>query len=303
MLAGVLSVVAAAFYTVGLALQQQADLAAPPSPASSPEAGWRRYGRVARRVVSRPEWLGGFGLTAVGFVVHGAALSLGSLTTVQILQTSQIVFAVPLSARVAHVAVHRRDWAGAAMVVAGLALVLVALRPSEDEGAGTPDGWAVAVGGIAVVVIAVVLAARVAGRARAALLGVAAGMVFGVEGAVLKVASDQIADERSLGALLGPAVWATFVLAGLGVVLQNVALAAGRLAVALATITIAAPITSAVIGVAVFGEHLATGPLDVTFGLLAGLLATAGVVLLSHSDAMAPASEEAAIGSAPGAAP
>ncbi|MET0457922.1 MAG: DMT family transporter [Ilumatobacteraceae bacterium] len=281
MVAGVLSVVAAAFYTLGLALQQQGNLVAGPVVGS---------GRIAtaRRVVLQPIWLAGFVVTGVGFVLHGTALSLGSLTTVQVLQTSQIVSMVPLSARVARVPVQARDWAGAAMVGTGLVLLLVALRPSEDTGEGSAGGWAVTAAAAVVFVAAVGALARARVGLRAPLFGLAAGCVFGIEGATLKLASDDLAEHFTAVRILAPAMLATLVLAVVGVVLQNLALRAGRLAVAMSTMTIAMPVTSTVIGVGVFGEHLELTPLTVVVGVAAAVLAACGVVLLSQATALAP---------------
>jgi drug/metabolite transporter (DMT)-like permease len=278
-LAAVLSVVAAALYTFGLALQQLGGRRSDDEPA----------GRLltAVRIATRPKWLSGFALTIVGFVLHGAALSFGSLTLVQLLQTTQILFVVPIGARITGTGIVRRDWYGAALVVIGIAALLLAVRPSEDADAGTPDGWAITIlAGVLVVAITFTIAhARVA--LRAPLLGLAAGFVFGIEGATLKIASDDLADGLSFAHLVGPAVWATLGLALVGVVIQNMALRAGRLSVALSTMTISTPVTSAVIGVALFGENLDVTTLTVAISVVAAVLAGVGVVVLSQSVAAA----------------
>ena len=122
---------------------------------------------------------------------------------------------------------------------------------------------------------------------RAPLLGLAAGFVFGIEGATLKIASDDLADGLTLGRLFGGPVWATLALALVGVIIQNMALRAGRLSVALSTMTIATPVTSAVIGVALFGENLDVTVVTVAISVVAALLAAIGVVVLSQSVAAA----------------
>lgn len=276
MLAAVLSVVAAVFYTGGLSLQQQAAAAEP---------GGRGGLRTARQIIARPRWIAGIALTGVGFGLHGVALSVGALTVVQILQTSQIVFAVPLSARNAGVPVSRGDWIGAVMVAAGLVLLLVAVRPSEDAGAGTVDRWALTAAVGAALVTLVVVLARAVPRARATLLGLAAGAVAGIEAATLKIVSDDLAEGVTVARLVGPAVWATVAFGVTGVVLQNMALRAGRLSVALSTMTIASPVTSTVIGIGVFGERLELSVGTVMIAAAAIALAAAGVVALARSQA------------------
>ena len=275
MLAAVLSVVAAALYTFGLAMQQLGGRRADDEPAGRL--------RTVIRIATRPAWMAGFALTLVGFMLHGAALSFGSLTVVQLLQTTQILFVVPIGARVNKTRIERRDWYGAALVVIGIIAMLVAVRPSEDADAGSPDGWALTLL-VGVLVVAITFAvAHAHPTLRAPLLGLAAGFVFGIEGATLKIASDDLAEGLTAGRLFGGPVWATLALALIGVIIQNMALRAGRLSVALSTMTIATPVTSAVIGVALFGENLDLTVLTVAISAVAAVLAAIGVVVLSQS--------------------
>jgi len=274
-LAAVLSVVAAALYTFGLAMQQLGGRRADDEPAGRL--------RTVIRIATRPAWMAGFALTLVGFMLHGAALSFGSLTVVQLLQTTQILFVVPIGARVNKTRIERRDWYGAALVVIGIIAMLVAVRPSEDADAGSPDGWALTLL-VGVLVVAITFAvAHAHPTLRAPLLGLAAGFVFGIEGATLKIASDDLAEGLTAGRLFGGPVWATLTLALIGVIIQNMALRAGRLSVALSTMTIATPVTSAVIGVALFGENLDLTVLTVAISAVAAVLAAIGVVVLSQS--------------------
>ena len=198
-----LAVLSAFTYTFGLALQQKANLATPTMPAA-PGRGIRTAGRV----IANPVWLAGFGLGVFGFLLHGVALAVGSLTLVQVVQVSQIVFLVPLSAWVARIALRRKDWLGGGLVAVGLVGLLLAVLPGDDTRAGNAGSWT------ATVVVAgavIVILAFVARRSpwRAPILGAAAGVVFGVESATLKVASDNLAGGFSLGGLLGVAAWAT----------------------------------------------------------------------------------------------
>ncbi|HEY1282828.1 MAG TPA: DMT family transporter [Acidimicrobiales bacterium] len=274
--ASVLAVVSAFAYTLGLALQQKANLA-------TVGAGTRRS--TVWRVVSSRWWVLGFVLGVGGFVLHGMALAVGSLTLVQVLQVSQIVFMVPLSAWVARVALRRRDWVGGALVGLGLLGLLLALSPGQDTRQGTVGSWtAVSIGSAALV--AILLVGGRGSRWTAPLYGAAAGIVFGVEAATLKVVSDDLQSDFSLLTALRPATGITLALAVFGVVIQNLALRAGSLSSAQASMTIATPILSAVIGWTVFGEHLDVGPATVAIGLACAVLAVAGVVLLSRSDAL-----------------
>ena len=200
-------------------------------------------------------WLAGFGLGVSGFFMHGVALAVGSLTAVQVLQVTQLASwcrcrrgspTSPSGVRTGWVPPSSPwvSWASSWQCV-----------PGDDTRSGTVWSWTVVVLGSAVVVVMLLLAAR-RSAVPAAVLGAAAGVVFGVEGATLKVASDDIASGVSLATVLGVATWATLAAAVLGVVIQNLALRAGSLASAQASMTIATPVVSGVIGSLVFGEHL-----------------------------------------------
>ena len=58
---------------------------------------------------------------------------------------------------------------------------------------------------------------------------------------------------------------------------------AGPLSLSLPIIDTVEPIFSVILAAAVFGEHLARSPGLLAFQLLGGAVATAGIVLLSHS--------------------
>ncbi len=272
-----LAVASAFTYTFGLALQQKGNLATPDSASSG--------AHTALRVVLHPWWLAGFALGLVGFAMHGVSLAAGSLTLVQVLQVTQIVFMVPLSAWVGHLALRRQDWLGGALVAAGLVGLLVAARPGDDTRAGSAGSWTAAVIGAAALVVVLFLVARGSPR-RAPILGAAAGVVFGVEAATLKVASDQLADGFSWGTLVGVATWATLAGGVLGILIQNMALRSGSLASAQASLTISSPVVSGVIGAWIFGERLDVSPATIAVAVVCVAAAVGGVVLLSRSDAL-----------------
>jgi drug/metabolite transporter (DMT)-like permease len=274
----VLAVVSAFAYTLSLALQQKANLAAVGAVGSRATTVWR--------VVSSPRWIAGFVLGVAGFFLHGVALAVGSLTLVQILQVSQIVFMVPLSAWVVHAALRRSDWTGGALVGIGLVGLLLAVSPGQDTRQGTAASWT-AVSLAAAIIVAGLVAWGRTSVWKAPLYGAAAGIVFGVEAATLKVVSDDLQADFSLLTALRPATWVTLALAVCGVVVQNLALRAGRLSSAQASMTIATPIVAAVIGWTVFGEHLDVSAVSVVAAPACAALAVTGVVLLSRSDALA----------------
>jgi hypothetical protein len=129
------------------------------------------------------------------------------------------------------------------------------LSPGPDTHQGNLASWT-AVSLAAAIVVAGLVAWRRTSVWKAPLYGAAAGIVFGVEAATLKVVSDDLQADFSLVTALRLATWVTLALAVFGVVVQNLALRAGSQSSTQASTTIAIPIVSAVIGGTVFGEHL-----------------------------------------------
>ncbi len=262
-IAALIAVVAACIYVLGLALQQQGNR-------RTVAAG--RRGMVA--VVREPVWWLGVGLTCGGFLVHGFSLSIGSLTVVQPVQVSQIVFAVVLDSWITKQPIARRDWEGAALVVLGLATFMVIARPTAGTDFAMPGSWVWILGGLAVAALVMSVGAWRFAPARAVLLGALAGTIWGVQGALLKETSELV--ERGLAdALTTWPLYATALLGVFGLVAQNAALRVGRLTVAAALITVMNPVVSSVIGLAAFGESLRSGS-----GALVGATVGAAVVIL-----------------------
>ena len=236
---------------------------------------------LLRRLARRPLWLLGLVSGAVGLVLHGLALSLGQLTVVQPVLVSGLLFALPLSLLVERTSPKWREWVWAVAVVLGLALFLLAARPSPgvplaDEGALAGLGGAV----MAVAAVAVALAATTVRRHRAALLGTAAGLSFGVTAALLK----QVVGELARGPLVPFTDWSMYALllvGGTGLVLTQTAYQAGRLAASLPPMTIVDPIAAIAIGALCFDEQLTARPLAVAGQLVGFAIMTVAVIRLT----------------------
>ena len=123
---------------------------------------------------------------------------------------------------------------------------------------------------------------RRSGAMRAALLGTAAGLLFGLVSALTKGTVEILADEGL--AVLGD--WHVYALAALGfagMTLTQMALQTGLLPPAVATTSLVNPATSVVLGVVLFDERMhrsATGSLVATLALL---VMFAGVAALAQS--------------------
>src|SRR6202035_2276957 len=86
-------------------------------------------------LLRRPLWWGGTAAAVAGYVFQALALANGSLLLVQPILGSALLFALPLSARLAHRHVTRGEWAWAVLLAVGLAVfvLLARARPGDYE--------------------------------------------------------------------------------------------------------------------------------------------------------------------------
>ena len=278
----------------------------------------RAASRAAGRTRRLPRWLGsaGFAVTLLttplwvaawlldmgAFFVQAAALHLGSLSVVQPLMASTLVFTLPLAAGECRRWPGIRDWAATVAVSVGLALVLATRRPvAGAETAGVTLFPALAAVGLGAAVLVVVGRSRSPG-VRSALYGIATGGLFGV-GAALTKLTGAIAVERGL---LGLATsWPGYALALVSLTsltLQQSAYAVGRLATVMTAVVIFDPLTSYFLGVVGFGEPLPVPGAALVLGALGMTVLIVGVAALARSPLLRPPVAEPAAGGSAGAA-
>lgn len=286
-----LALVAAAMYAVSDFLEQQAAQRA----MLGPELGRRGEHRVLgaaravaiamRRLLHDRIWFAGWTAGTLALFVQAAALHLGSVALVQTLQVATLLFALPLSTVGTPSRPGVRDWSGAALVCAGL-VILLTMRPSTPSEAGAADR-----GDILLVLISIFIAVIVLcflslshpGRLRPTLLAVAAGACFGASAALVKLTA---ADLTGRGIPATAADWPGYALAlttGTGLVLQQVAFGSGRLAVALTAMLITNPLVGYTLAVVGFHEALPTSAPRLGAFAVGGFIVACGVGVLAHS--------------------
>ena len=247
-------------------------------------------GGFALALVSSPLWLASWGVDALSFFAQATALHLGSISVVQPLMITTLLFSLPLAAWVRRGRVAGRDWAAAAILCAGLAMLLVTRTApatgSTDSAARTELLPAlVAMSAVAVVIV---LAAR--GRRpvlRAAMLSVAAGFLFGVGAATTKLTAATAADGGFVALLTSWPGYALAVVSVTSFALQQTAYAIGPLAPAVTAVVITDPLVSYLLGVVGFGEPPPRG-VALALAVPGVILLVAGVVLLARSPLLHP---------------
>ncbi len=259
--------------------------------ATDPEDGSRSLMATVRALVVQPMWLLGMVSMGATFVFTALALYFGQLATVQPILVTELIFTLALRALWLHDPIASRTWGAAGLLCAGLFGFLVVARPQEGHGSPHPRDWAVALTSRGLlIVIAVVLSRWGSPSRRAALLGASAGMVWAIDAAFVKAATDALAAYGWGGMFLHWAVYAVVVSGVAGTFLLEAAFAAGPLSASQSTLLIVDPLASIAMGVELFGEQLASSPAAIVLQVAFLLVMFAGVVLLSR---WAPPSMEA----------
>ncbi|WNZ08082.1 DMT family transporter [Streptomyces sp. 11x1] len=271
---------AGACFAVAGVLQQRSASTRPPEEALS----WRLLSHLLRQ----PMWLSGIGLAIVAYGFQSLALAFGPLSLVQPLIVCELVFAIPLSARLHRVRLGMREWSGTVAVAAGLATALVTARPSGGDPATAHLGpWLLASGTVAAVVAgALVVCAYVAGVARASFMALAAGAVMGFQSVLLAATVARM--PRGFVAVVS--AWQTYVLVVAsvgGLLLIQSAFREGPLAASVTVIDTTEPVVAVTVGATLFGETL-HGGWPLTALTVTGVAATVvGIVCLDTSPAIA----------------
>jgi drug/metabolite transporter (DMT)-like permease len=298
-----LAVLAACANATSSVLQRKANREVPRKQNLSPRLIWS--------LAHQPTWFGGVLAIFVGFLLQATALGNGQLSVVEPILVLELPATLILASWVFRARLGRREWACVVVMAAALASMLYALSPSAGQTSGVRwYAWLIAIGlNLAGAGVLVAFGRREpagrgsAGRGRtgtvssarqAALLGVAAGSVFGLTAALMKGMTGTLAG--GIGALLTHWELYGMIATGvLGMFLLQSALNAGRLIAAQPGLTLSDPIVSILWGVLVFGERVRTGWFDVLAAVSALVLAAAVLVLIRSallSDESASAEED-----------
>src|SRR5690349_9255562 len=192
-----LAVLAAVFLAIGIVVRQRATMDVPAEQGVSSV--------MFLTLLRRPLWWAGTAAAVAGYGFQALALAKGSLLLVQPILVSALLFALPLSARLARRRVTRGEWVWAVVLTLALAVfvVLAKTRPGDYE-ASLPLSALVAVICTAAVGACVLVATRTMGWKRAVLLALAVGVLFGVVAVLTKLLMHVLIYEGVRALLLTP---------------------------------------------------------------------------------------------------
>ena len=269
------ALLSAFFAGLGVVLQQKGTMEAP-------DAG--SAGFVAA-ILHKPVWLAGGACQLGCWVCQGIALTKGPLSLVQPIISLQIVIALPLGVAITSQRVGRREWLGAALVVAGITVFVAVTNPASGRSTAPANVWLLAAGIVAALTaLAAIVGSRSRPAMRAAFFGAAAGILFGFQAAVMNTFVDVVPD--GVSAILTS--WSTYalIISALGgfYFLQS-ALQVGVLAPAIAASNAACPITSVVLGRVVFLETPQRTVGGKVASVVSAVVLLVGLVLLARGEA------------------
>ena len=243
--------------------------------------------RLMMDLVRAPRWLVGIACMIGGMVL--AAWSIGhlSLSFVEPLLTTNLVFALVLAVPLAKASVKLWEVLGAAVLCTGVALLSLS-RSVTPIGLsfGSVSHWFVAAAIAFIAFVAVQAGRRRQSRTRAMLTGVAAGLIFGIQDALTRQTL-QILQANGWDNLVS--TWAPYALVGAGAIgiwLMQSAFSAGPLQVSLPAIAAGEPLVGILLGVVVFGDRIqvSEGMLAIQAGGIAALVV--GVIMVGRAPAL-----------------
>ena len=245
-------------------------------------------GRLVKAVVRNRIWLAGVSLNVAGFFAQALALHSGSLTLVQPLLTTDIVFLLLfLHFGPAPVRVNRQAFIGAASIMAGLSVLLVVARPHGGTRTPAVLPWLAAaiVVTLLIIVGSLVMRRTSKSRLRAGIGGATAGLHFAFTAAWTKLVIDQL-QYGVWHTLFSWQLLGLFIVGVSSVITMQSMYGAGSLAITQPALEITEALAGIAMGILLFGDTVNDSAWALAAQSVSGLLAAIGIVLLSSSGSL-----------------
>jgi hypothetical protein len=264
---------------------------------AAPDVDMRHPVRSAIDLFRSRWWSIGWGVAAVAFALHVAALTLAPISIGQAVLAGGLVFLAVLAERYFGFELGRRQWTGIGLVAASLTLLTLT---GGGGGGGAHSGYSLAgmivFEGIAVGVGLLLVFSHLIERIRAqpgVLLGIAAGLGFGISDVAIKALSGDL-DSGPIG-LLSP--WSVIIVtaAVFSFYASARSLQIGDGVAVIAVTSVAANLSTILAGLAVFGDRLGNDALVIGMRLAAFALILVGSALIPAPVRAGEALEESAV--------
>jgi drug/metabolite transporter (DMT)-like permease len=229
----------------------------------APPVEWQRPLRSAGALLTKKWFVVGMVVGFGAWALHVVALALAPLSTVQAVLSTGVVMLAVLGNRLFGCRVPRRQWAGVGMTAGGLLLLMVTLPRATEAHAHAAfavpallafEGGMLAMGALLIVVPRLGAPAHHHG----ALLGAAAGTLFGVSDVAVKALTG-VAAGGPLALIASPWLLTATIASVLAFLASARGLQQGDAVPVIACTSTAANITCILGGILVFGDALAGG--------------------------------------------
>jgi drug/metabolite transporter (DMT)-like permease len=266
----------AAISQVGFLLRHRGAVAAP-------DVDMHRPLRSAIDLFRSKWWTIGYGLAVVAYLLHVGALTLTSLSLVQVVLAGGIVLLAVIGERFFGFELGRRQWCG--VVFASVGLALLALMGESRSGQDSADYSAVAMLAFEAALVgagtALILAYRVE-RVRSGLgvlLGVSAGLLFTVTHVAVKALSGKA--DTSVAEVLGSPYLLIAVAGGIAAFFASArSLQLGPAVPVIAVTSIAGNASAIPAGIIVFGDPLGSDAVAIALRSMAFVLVVVAAAMI-----------------------
>jgi hypothetical protein len=237
------------------------------------------------RLVQRPRWLLGLLSDVFGYVCQAGALALAAVVFVEPILALGIVMSLILGAAMTKRALRPVDWVSAGVLSGGLALFLYEVSPRGGRDFVSSDRVVVAAPIVVALIVACIACARPSrGAPRAALLGIAAGILFGAAAVLTKGVVHYLGE----GIFAWIPHWESYALAATsigGVIVGQSAFQTGALAASVGATESTAPISAAILGLVLLNERVSfDSPIHVAVVVISVSMVLWGIAALSRAE-------------------
>src|SRR3974390_3429703 len=237
--------------------------------------------RLALYLAKNPLWLLGWAALLGGFVFQATALHLGTISKVQALLVSELVFTLVLRKVWIRQRITRAAWGSAGLTCISLALFVALAEPQGGESAPTTSAWVsvLLTFGILTAVLSA-LSLRGSPSRRAALAATAAAGGWAVEATFIKAVTETFPSVGFVGMFSRWPIYAVVAGGIVGTLLVQTALHVGPLRISQPLLVSVDPFVSIILGVWLFGEHFKGSSLRIATACVSFAIMVLGIVLL-----------------------
>jgi len=248
---------------------------------AAPDVDMRHPLRSAVDLFRSKWWSIGWGVAAVAFALHVAALTLAPISIGQAVLAGGLVFLAVLAERFFGFELGRRQWIGIGLVAVSLSLLTLTGGGTAGAHSGYSLAGMIVFEGVAVGVGLLLALSHLIERIpvqRGVLLGAAAGLGFGISDVAIKALSGEL--EAGPAGLLSP--WSAIIVSAavFSFYASARSLQIGDGVAVIAVTSVAANLSTIVAGLAVFGDRIGDNALVIGVRVAAFALILVGAALI-----------------------